>query len=421
VAAQTDVPAEATLAVPGVLCVSPLASDRSVVQLGPAAGWLLSRGIARWQREISFVARKDMTADLARAVHAVLPHEQIAPKKFPMTTKAVENSPFLPLRSKLLELVKERGVRVHTVGVDRVTASFYYFAEGGSADPVRIEGNLVEMLSPSLEPSTTNKEIEALREDLIDRLLTKFSGGGVSELAVELADALPRLSTDGRGLVGTNLEIFEVQARTLSGQSARFESRAQEIVRALDAAKRDGKDSATVPLFGEAHEEVLPALKVRIGGDTVELPPRRRWIVKGALREQPAKASGEEPVSATASKVATGPLRAPRPSDVPPAMKPKEAKEEKEKEEEQEEPKERTEAKATEAAKPKEADAAEATAEEQDEEIPVAEPRPTRPPARPADESPRAALSGATLFWRAFAVLLIVAALVNVWHAALAK
>jgi hypothetical protein len=333
-----------------------------------------------------------MTPELGRAVHAVLPHEQIAPKKFPMTSKAVEKSPFLPIRSKLLALIKEHGVRVHTVGVDRVTASFYYFEEGGAADPVRIEGNLVEMLSPSLEPTTSNTEIEALREDLIDRLLTKFSKGAVSELAVELADALPRLSTDGRGLVGTHLEIFEVQARALSSRSARFEPRAREIVRVLEGAQREGKDRADVPLYGEAREEVLPSLQVRLGGETVELPPRRRWIVKGALREQPAKA--EIPDTAAAPVRA----RAPRPSEIPPSIKPKEA-----------------EAKAAEA--PAEAKTPEApeTPEEDDESSTAEAPR-ARPSIQPAAETPRVFLDSA-LALRAFAVLLVLAALANaVWR-----
>jgi hypothetical protein len=310
---ESDVPSEPTLAVPGVLCVSPLASDRSVVHVGPAAGWMLPRGIARWEREISFLGRNAMTPELARALHAVLPHEQVAPKKLPMTFKAVGTSPFLPVRSKLLLHAKQHGARVHTVGVDRVTAGFYYFAEGGAGEPVKVQGNLVEMLAPSLKPTSSNAEVETLREALIDRLLAKFSGGTVSELAVELADALPRMSSDGRGLVGTHLEVFEVQARALARRSARLEIRAREVVRALAAAERAGKDRATVPLYGEAEREELAPLQVRIGDETIELPAVRRWIVTGALHEEP-----RAPIRSTAPVPVR--VRAPRPSEAPPSM-----------------------------------------------------------------------------------------------------
>src|SRR5580698_7469468 len=217
---------DAVLAVGGLLYVGAPASGRSVVRVGPAAGWMVPRGIAQWEREPSFVERAGMTQAFATALRATLAGDQIAPKRFPTAKKAAEASPLLALSGNLVDDARAQGVRVHTVGVDRVSGDFYYFEEGGGRDPLRIQGNLVEMLAPSLGPSSTNAEIAARLDGLIDRLLLSLSKGVVSELAVELADALPRLSRDGTGLVGTDLEAFEAQASAFAARAARWEAAA---------------------------------------------------------------------------------------------------------------------------------------------------------------------------------------------------
>src|SRR5215472_12577503 len=88
---------EAALAVPGLLHVNPVTSTKSTVSWGRATGWLLPRGIQDWERELSFVAREDLTPELARKIRATLPSEQIAPRKYPWTAKAAEASPVLPV------------------------------------------------------------------------------------------------------------------------------------------------------------------------------------------------------------------------------------------------------------------------------------------------------------------------------------
>jgi hypothetical protein len=281
--AATDT--EATLALPGVVCVAPSPSGTSVVHLGPAAGWMMPRGIARWERELSFVKRVDMTAKLGRALHATLPHEQIAPKKLPLSYKATEGSPFLPLQRILVPDAIKEGVRVFTVGVDRVSAGFFVFVEGGAREPVRVQGNLVEMLAPALA-RTGGTDLSPLQEGLIDRLLATFTNGVVSELDVELANALPRMSRDGTGLDGTYLEVFEVQARALASRSARWAAPARDLVQILMLAARRREEMAQVPLFGEARLEVFPALEVQIAGKTVVLRELRRWTVKGPPNEE---------------------------------------------------------------------------------------------------------------------------------------
>jgi hypothetical protein len=278
--------AEATLAVPGLLCVSPFAQDKSAIAVGPAAGWMVPRGISDWEREISFVERPVMTAALARALRATLPEEQIAPKRFPTVKRAVESSPLVAVGNHLVQDIRKQGIRVHTVGVDRVSGDFYYFEEGGPREPVHVQGNLVEMLAPALEASSTNADIAELLVGFVDRLLLALSDGAVSELAVELVDALPRVARDGTGLDGTDLDAFEAQASTLANRSARWDAAARRIPEALAAAARRGQRSAIVPLFGEAKQFTRPALQVLVAGKPLRLPAQILWTVTGPPSDQ---------------------------------------------------------------------------------------------------------------------------------------
>ena len=277
-----------TLSIAGVVQVTPLPSGRSAIRLGPSVGWFEPKGISRWENELSVVAQADLTTALARALRATLPVEQIAPRRFPMAAKAVEVAPLLPIAANLVANARAQGARVHTVGIDRVTAGFYYFAEGGPNEPVHVQGNLVDMLAPSLGASDTNAEISALLEDLIGRLLLDLSGGVVSELHVELANALPRLSRDGTGLAGTDLESFDSQARALAEGSTRWAASAPAIVQALSAAERVGRKSTRIPLFGEAEQDTSPPRDVTVGGKVRQLPGHARWLVTGAPRDEMA-------------------------------------------------------------------------------------------------------------------------------------
>ena len=277
---------EKTLAVPGILLVSPTDSGKGRIRLGPAAGWMAPRGITAWEREISFVLRAGLTPALAAGLRATLPDEQVAPKRFPTVKKAVDRSPLLALAGNLAQDARAQGLRVHTVGVDRVSGDFFYFEEGGPNEPLRVQGNLVEMLAPSLDGASTNADIAALLDGLLNRLLLSLSGGMVSELAVELVDALPRLSRDGTGLVGTDLEAFEAHASALASQSARWDASARRIPEALEAAARKGLRTATVPLYGEAHQEVRPPLETLVGGKPLQLPAQTWWSVTGTPREE---------------------------------------------------------------------------------------------------------------------------------------
>ena len=58
-----------TLAVPGVVCVTPTPSGRKVIHAGASAGWTIPRGIMGWEHEIAYVPRADATR-LATALKA---------------------------------------------------------------------------------------------------------------------------------------------------------------------------------------------------------------------------------------------------------------------------------------------------------------------------------------------------------------
>ncbi len=268
---------EEEVLVPGVLSVTPIPSGKSVIRLGAAAGWMVPKGIMDWERELSFIARSQMTVDLARALRGTQPYEQIAPKRFPLASRATEQSPMLGLCTNLVADARKQGVRVHTVGVDRVSSGFYYFAEGGTRDPVRVQGSLVEMLAPSLTGSSTNAEISLLLETLIDRLLLSLSEGEVSELSVELADA---------GLAGTDIDAFDALASTHTERSQRWATAARELADVLATATRRGQTSVNVPLYGESRQEVRPALEVQVGDKLLKLPAQANWTVSGKPREE---------------------------------------------------------------------------------------------------------------------------------------
>ncbi len=302
-----------TLAVPGIVCVTPTASGRKIVYTGASAGWMVPRGIMGWAREIAVIARSDASI-LVSALKATQPHEQIAPKKFPMAKRAADVSPLLALSSSLAGEARDRGVRVHTVGVDRVSAGFYYFGEGGTDAPIRAQGNLIEMLAPSLVPSSTNAEIQALLDSLIDRLLRELSGGVVGEADIELANALPRFAKDGTGLEESDLEAFDKSARVLSLESAHLDSGARELVAALAEATRRGQKAVTpIALYGEARLDSRAALRVKVGDKTLQLAAQTFWTVNGNPREEVTGAVATPPIPVVMAKSPAPAPVAPRP------------------------------------------------------------------------------------------------------------
>lgn len=312
-----------TLAVPGVVSVGPDAQGGLIVQYGVAAGWIHPPGISQWSHELSLVARADVSTALRDELGLTMPENRIAKGRHPLAHKAAESMPFMGVTSEVVPKLLEKGVRVHTVGFDRVTGGFMYFAEGGKGEPVKVHGDLLEMISPQLEKGEgTNAEIETHLDRFIDRLLVHLSNGQLDELRVELANALPRLSTDARGLQGVDLDAFEAEASANAERSKKHEDGARKLASALDGA--NGASSAVkVPLFGEAKPRSQPAIAVLLAGAQTTLPARALWTVSGAIQEEKAatpKPAETKPAAATPIATPAAAKAEPKPTTPKPAV-----------------------------------------------------------------------------------------------------
>jgi len=282
----------ASLSVPGVLYVGTSSEqDLAVLHVGPAVGWVALKGIHTWSREVSVALKTDLSYAVCRDIGGVsLPEAQPEMARLPNAQRAARASTLVAVDSSLVDKLVARGVRVHTVGSDRITGGFYYFAKGGKGEAVRVQGNLVEMVASTLDASADNAAVEAALDGVIARLLTTLSGGLVTEAQVELAATLPALGepvSEAAAKLQT-LEGFLVMA---TSRAAKYEERARGVVETLDQAARRGEEGMQVPLFGDARRVLQPVLEIEYAeGDSGErrrlkLPERSRWFVAGIISE----------------------------------------------------------------------------------------------------------------------------------------
>jgi hypothetical protein len=274
------------LVLPGVLFVGEDDRARIVAHTGPAAGWHVPRGILGWSTEVSVVGRDALTEEIRRATKLVMPEEQIPPARMPLTAQAAQKSPLVAVSSRLAPKLVESGVRVHTVGVDRVTSSFYYLAEGGGEDQIRIEGDLVQSVGTMLGERADNAAIERVLDGLPDRLLRALSKDRVSELTMELAALLPRAAADGSGMGEIDLEAFEKALSALIASGEKYAKVAQEIATKL---AETNERRVEVPLFGEARKISQGPFDITVGERRVALPTYERWVMTSAPSAEAAK------------------------------------------------------------------------------------------------------------------------------------
>lgn len=169
----------ASLSVPGVLHVgAPTEQELAVLHMGPGVGWVALKGIHTWSREVSVVLKADVTEALCRELGVTLPEARPEAATLQNAQRAAQASNLVAVDSSLVDKLVAHGVRVHTIGSDRITGGFYYFAKGGSGEAVRLQGNLVEMVASTLAASADNAAVEACLDGVIPRLLTELSGGG---------------------------------------------------------------------------------------------------------------------------------------------------------------------------------------------------------------------------------------------------
>ncbi len=276
----------------------------------------MPRGTSGWSTEVSLVARESLTEEIRKNTKLVMPEEQIPPAKMPLTQKAAQSSPLVAVSSKLVPKLVEAGVRVHTVGVDSVTSSFYYIGEGGGEERVQVEGDLVAAVGAMLGDRAETSAIERVLDGLTDRLLRSLSRDRVSEIGVELAAQLPRAAADGTGTQGTDLDAFEKQLSQLIGASEKYSSSAKEIA---DNIAGTYERKVNVPLFGEARKLSMGPFDLTVGEKKVPLPTYERWVMSGPLQDTTKAGSVPPPGKPL-------PSAPPRPASVPPpAMKAEDA------------------------------------------------------------------------------------------------
>ncbi len=270
------------LVLPGRLYVG--ATDPSVVELDVAAGWMHPRGILNWTHEVSVVARGEINDDVKRALSLAAPHEHIVVAKHPNARRAAQANPIAQVSRALAAKLVEKGVRVHTIGFDKVSTNFFYFAEGGTQEPTRIQGDLLEMIAPVLTYGSENADIDRHMARLVDRMVATLSGGVLTELRVELADALPPLAE--KGSIVVDVDEFEKTFVSLVKSTEKWKSGAESIAQTLEAAAA-GKDvRVPIHLFGEATRVSRTAMDLVVGGHRIALPGRVVFVVSGAISDR---------------------------------------------------------------------------------------------------------------------------------------
>jgi len=295
---------DATLTIPGLVFIGAEgAKDAAVVQIGPAVGWTIPKGIHTWSRELSVVVKEDLTPELQRELGVVLPEQQGDPELVPRARKAAQASKLVAVEQPLSDKLLAKRIRVHTVGFDRVSNGFFYFASGGPGAPKRVQGELIEIISPSLKGDGSREELDARLDGLIDRLIGVLSDGILSEVQLELAEALPVLGPKNDE-AGDKLQTLEGWLILSSTRSAKFEADARRLTEALRNATRRETDVVGVPVFGEARRVVQPELEVEIAeGEAgkrgrLTLPARTRWLVTHARSPSSPVATAAAPAPA---------------------------------------------------------------------------------------------------------------------------
>jgi hypothetical protein len=254
---------------------------------------MIPKGIMGWSTEVSVVARDALDENVRRDAKIVMPEEQIPPVKMPLTHQAALKSPLVAVSSRLSQKLIDAGIRVHTVGADRVTSSFYYIAEGGGEETVRVEGDLVGAVGSMLGERADNAAIERVLDGLVDRLLRSLSKDRVAELSLELAAALPRAAADGSGMQDIDLQSFEKELASLVGTSEKYTPFLKEIAAKISDTNDRKVD---IPLFGDARKVSQGPFELMVGAQKVSLVTHERWLATGPLTEPTKAAPAPAPV-----------------------------------------------------------------------------------------------------------------------------
>lgn len=305
------------LARPGVVYLAEEQDKRVRVLTGPSAGWMVPKGILNWSNEVALISSAALTDEVIRTTKGVHPVDQIAPSKYPLSSEAAKASRLMAVSGRITTKLIEAGVRVHTVGYDRVSGGFYYLAEGGGEEPARFEGELIATLAEGLGDGANNDALDRGMLTIVDRLLTHFSKSQLDELSVELAASLPRYAADGSGMEGVDLDAFEKSLSELVGRSEKHFTELELFSSLVERAPVSGH--VDVPLMGTAQTDALPALTITAQGQQVTLPQANLWFaVEGATPSKQTEALERPTTNLEVAPVASQPQASPRPASQPP-------------------------------------------------------------------------------------------------------
>ncbi len=293
------------LTVGGVVFVGrPDTKRRSALHVGRHVGWFPAPGIRTWTKEVSVVKKSAITPQLQKELGVTLPEEAARARGLADTVKAAESCSLVAVTTELAPTLIAKGLRVYSIGCDRITGGIYFFADGGSEGPMRLQGDLISMVAPNLPDGATNNEIEDVVESVIDRLVSQLSAGLLNELEVELAEALPKLGEENPL---ETLQTFEGYMLLGKSRSEKYAAQGAAIAKALETARKGGHASAKIELFEEAFSETQAPLALSMnaaGADNViKLPARTRWITTHELAPSirpPAVAPAAAPAVAAA-------------------------------------------------------------------------------------------------------------------------
>ena len=156
----------------------------------------------------------------------VLPEQQGEPAAVARARRAAEACSLVAVEGPIAEQLMAKGLVVHTVGFDSVSGGFFYLAKGGKSGGKKVQGELIEMVASSLGDGS-NDELEASLDGIIDCLLVELSDGVLSEVQIELADALPPLGPKNR-MGAARLQGLEGWLILTSSRSGQFEVAARQ-------------------------------------------------------------------------------------------------------------------------------------------------------------------------------------------------